>query len=259
MQLWKETPGMCGEIPVIEEYIPEQKASDMAVVIFPGGAYVGRAPHEGKGYAEFLRDHGICAFVVQYRVSPHRFPLPLLDARRAVRTVRAKAAEYGIDKNKIAVMGSSAGGHLAALTSTYTAPIDFEGLDEIDNEDFLPNAQILCYPVILAPDEEKLAHVGSYQMLLGDKMEEMKHQVAPAELVTEKTPQAFIWHTSDDAGVNSINSCYYAAALRKHNVPYELHILPHGAHGLGLAQNLPHVAQWPGLLLNWFKEIGWME
>ena len=99
-----------------------------------------RADYEGADYAKFLAENGICAFVVDYRVTPHRFPLPLLDARRAVRTVRYYAKEYGIDKNKIAVMGSSAGGHLAALTATYYDKMEFEDVDDIDKEDCVPNA-----------------------------------------------------------------------------------------------------------------------
>ena len=140
LNLWDNTPGLCEEVPVIEYYKPANKTSDAAVVILPGGGYEIRADYEGEGYAQFLADHGISAFVVQYRVKPHTFPLPLLDARRGIRFIRHNAEKYGIDKNKIAIMGSSAGGHLAALTSTYTKPIDFEGIDDIDKEDFLPNA-----------------------------------------------------------------------------------------------------------------------
>ena len=119
-----------------------------AIVICPGGAYRLRVAHEGKNYAEFLTEHGYTSFVLDYRVAPHKFPLPLLDARRAIRFVRFYADKYGIDKNKIAIMGSSAGRHLAAMTATYYEPIEFENIDEIDKEDFIPNAQILCYPVI---------------------------------------------------------------------------------------------------------------
>ena len=167
MKLYETYPAEWEEIPEITAYIPAEKKCNGAVVIFPGGAYRGRAAHEGKGYAEFLQSKGICAFDVAYRVSPHRFPLELLDARRAVRWVRAHAEEYGIDKNKIAVMGSSAGGHLAAMVSTYIDPIEFEGLDSVDAEDYLPNAQILCYPVITgdpvpSADRNEVKGVWSY-------------------------------------------------------------------------------------------------
>lgn len=255
-RLWESTPGLCEEVPVVDVYVPENKTSDAAVVIYPGGGYGKRAPHEGQGYAEFLNSHGITAFVVQYRVSPHTFPLPLLDARRGVRWVRKNAEKYGIDKNKIAVMGSSAGGHLAALTSTYTAPIDFEDVEPID-EDFLPNMQILCYPVIVAPAPDKVAHFGSYRNLLGGEYFTKAFDYDPSLLASETTPQAFIWHTAADAGVNVINSYTYASVLRKNNVPVEMHIFPDGPHGLGLAHKVPHTAQWSGLLINRFKDLGW--
>lgn len=234
------------------------KKTDLTVVIFPGGAYAARAEHEGKGYAEFFQRSGINSFVVDYRVAPDHFPLPLLDARRAIRYVRANAAKFGIDPNKIAVMGSSAGGHLTAMVSTYTKPIDGENVDEIDKIDFLPNAQILCYPVILEP-ASGFSHEGSYRNLLGDRYDEMCAEVDPAQNACETTPPAFLWHTSDDQAANVINSYDYAKALRIQNVKVEMHIFPSGRHGLGLAPEFPHVAQWSGLMLNWFKELGWMN
>ena len=259
MNLWNHTPGEAKEIPAITPYLPALQRSDAAVVIFPGGAYAGRAPHEGRGYAEFLAANGITAFDVAYRVAPHRFPLELLDARRAVRWVRAHAEEYGLDKNKIAVMGSSAGGHLAALVSTYRLPIDYEEKDNVDREDYLPNAQILCYPVILSPDEEGLSHAGSYKNLIGERDPLKEKALDPSLNVAEDTPPAFLWHTAEDKGVSVINSYRYATALRLKKVPVEMHIFPYGPHGLGLAPSHPHTAQWSGLLINWLKEIGYLD
>lgn len=255
MKLYETYPAEWEEIPEITAYIPAEKKCNGAVVIFPGGAYRGRAAHEGKGYAEFLRSKGICAFDVAYRVSPHRFPLELLDARRAVRWVRAHAAEYGIDKDKIAVMGSSAGGHLAAMVSTYIDPIEFEGLDSVDAEDYLPNAQILCYPVIGNPTDCWFAHKGSYLNLLGSTDADARMKVDPLLNANKTTPQAFIWHTAADVGVNMENSLRYASVLHRFEIPVELHIFPDGGHGLGLAEKLPHTAQWSGLLVNWLYKI----
>lgn len=257
MKLWENTPGFCETQPEIVPYVPKEKRSDAAIVIFPGGAYRGLADHEGEGYAEFLANNGITAFVVKYRVAPHKFPLELLDARRAVRWVRAHAAEYGICKDKVAVMGSSAGGHLAALVSTYRGEVDFEGLDAVDAEDYLPNAQILCYPVICNPEND-FAHRGSYHNLLESRETEDERKVDPSILADEKTPTAFIWHTAGDAGVNVINSYRYAEKLRTLNVLVEMHIFPYGPHGLGLAENDAHVAQWSGLLLNWLRLLEWL-
>lgn len=239
--------------PEITPYIPENKKTDGAVVIFAGGGYQHRAPHEGKGYAEFLCSKGICAFDVAYRVAPNNFPAPLFDARYAVKWVRENAAKYGIDKNKIAVMGSSAGGHLAAMVSTYTKPI---GAEEVDNiEDYLPNAQILCYPVIVNSVDNDYSHKGSYQNLLGEVTLQSARNVDPVLNVDNTTPQSFIWHTAEDTCVDMQNSLDYASRLHKEKIPVELHIFPEGHHGLGLAADRPHVAQWSGLLINWIYKI----
>ncbi len=252
--LWNNTPGLCEEIPTLTAYVPENIKHKGAIVIFPGGGYCHRAPHEGKGYAEFLANNGYVAFVCDYRVSPHRFPLPLLDARRAIRTVRHNAEKYGIDKNKIAVMGSSAGGHLAALVSTYYDSVEFEGIDEIDKEDFIPNAQILCYPVIKLLNKG-VGHLGSGQNLLGEKHAEMGEELSPDLIVSEKTPKAFLWHTFEDSGVNVINSLDYAKSLKKFNIETEVHIFPNGRHGLGLSLGddkvQKHVTCWKELLCKW--------
>ncbi len=233
-----------------------RRATNAAVVILPGGGYTGRAAHEGEGYARLFDTFGMDAFVVNYRVSPNRFPLPLLDARRAIRFVRSKAEELDIAKDKILIMGSSAGGHLAALTSTYLAPIDGEGVDMIDNEDFLPNAQILCYPVISC--DESVSHAGSYKNLLGERYDE-REKFSPDLLASEKTPTAFIWHTANDAAVNVINSYRYATALRMNNIPHEVHVFPDGPHGLGLAYSNPHVAEWTQLLRRWLSFNGYIK
>lgn len=254
MKLWQN-----GEHPTeIHFYEAENKKSNAAVVIFPGGGYHHLAEHEGKGYAEFLQSIGINSFVVDYRLNPDLFPLPLLDARRAVRFVRANAEKFGIDPQKIAVMGSSAGGHLAAMEATYKERIDGECSDEIDNVDFIPNAQILCYPVILAYGNE-FAHTGSYTKLLGEENLSFAPKIDPAANVCETTPQAFIWHTAEDSNVNVINSYEYAKTLRLKNVPVEMHIFPFGKHGLGILRAPEHVKQWTVLLENWFKEIGWLD
>ena len=255
--LWNEkAPGAETEIPAIIHYAPTKKRSRAAVVIYPGGGYSHRAPHEGHGYAQFLSELGINAFVVTYRVAPAVFPDELLDARRGVRFVRANAEKFGIDKDKVAVMGSSAGGHLAALTSTYLEPIEGEGVDAIDNEAFLPNLQILCYAVISTDPD--IYHLGSYHNLLGDRFPQHR-DFDPELLVCEGTPPAFIWHTATDGGVNVINAYRYATALKKHNIPCEMHIFPCGAHGMGLAPQNPHVAQWASLLENFLVLFGYLE
>ena len=149
-KLWNTTPFyMEGEEdPQIHYYPAENKTHDGTVVIFPGGGYVHRAEHEGRGYAEFLNANGMDAFVVDYRVAPYTHPTQLLDARRAVRFVRVHAEKFGIAPDKIGVMGSSAGGNLTALLCTYTSALDGEEMDELAHIDCMPNAQIHCYSYI---------------------------------------------------------------------------------------------------------------
>lgn len=251
------------ENPMISYYKPEEKTSDWTMIIFAGGAYEHRALHESKGYAEFLNENGIAAFVVDYRVSPSHFPAPLADARRAVRFVRRNAERFGVVKDKIAVMGSSAGAHLAALVSNYRE--ELPGVqDDLEGESCFPNAQILCYPVIHVTAD--FGHVGSGENLLGERYEELKEKFNLDTLVTEQTPPAFLWHTFSDSGVPVLNSLAYVAALHAKGVPAELHVFPRGPHGMGLADVTKepvyddesvynHVAQWSGLLLNWIKQL----
>lgn len=252
IKLWENIPGMCEETPVLEYYPAVKKTEKTAVVIFPGGGYGMRAPHEGKGYAEFLNTLGIDAFVCQYRVKPHCHPLPLLDARRAVQYVRANAQKYDIDPKKIGVMGSSAGGHLAATLCTVFECYDdvLVSKDKIDEVDFIPDFQILCYPVIALSG---FGHQGSKDNLLGDKKDnqELIQQLSAQNKVNEKTPKAFIWHTFDDPVVNVKNTLSYATALKDNSIDCEVHIYQNGAHGLGLAQWSDSVGQWTGQLKTW--------
>ena len=260
LKLWNTLPGPTdGKLPQFAYYAPAEPKRDAAVVIYPGGGYVGLAEHEGKGYAEFLAAAGYHAFVCKYRVKMEGetlYPWPLLDGRRAVRWVRAHAEEYGIDPHKIAVMGSSAGGHLAAMVSAYTEPVDGEKTDRTDEEDCLPNATVICYGVTDDPFDPIIREC--YDTLVGSGDWKDGTSVTPAKMVNGTTPPAFLWHTSDDPVVNVIYCYRYAAALRRHGIPHEVHVFPRGSHGLGLASGDPSVGQWSGLLLKWMaEELGW--
>ncbi|MBE6635875.1 MAG: alpha/beta hydrolase [Ruminococcaceae bacterium] len=256
IELWDSVPGYeeGHHHPTLEYYPAENKHASGTVIIFPGGGYARRAPHEGEGYAKFLNEQGMSCFVLQYRVAPTRFPYPLLDARRAVRYVRANAEKFGIDKDKIAVMGSSAGGHLAALISTYRGEIDGEGADELDNTDCLPNAQILCYPVT-----DMDSHNGSYRNLLGENAERICEDYNPIALCTADTPQAFIWHTETDKTVKVASTYKYASRLRELDIRHEMHIYPTGWHGMGIAADVPAVTRWASDLAFWLKFIGFID
>lgn len=240
----------------ITYYRAYHRATRGCVVILPGGGYVNREPHEGEGFAGLINTFGMDAVVVDYRVSPNRFPIPLLDARRAIRFVRYNSEKFGLDKDKILIMGASAGAHLASLTATYFDKIEGEDVDEIDKEDCIPNAQILCYPVISS--NEAIYHKGSFINLLGDGFDE-KDSFSADLLVTKRTPAAFIWHTASDPIVNVENSYAYATALSRAGVPHELHVFPHGAHGLGVGAIEPHVSVWTQLLRRWLALNGFLK
>ena len=261
IKLWDNAPGLiedCFE-PVLEYYPAEVKKGKGAVVILPGGGYSHRAVHEGEGYAKFLNSIGLDAFVCEYRVKPYTYPYPLLDARRAMRYVRNNAEKFGIDPSKIAIMGSSAGGHLAATTSVYSEKLDGEGYDELDLVDYTPNAQILCYPVT---DFE--SHNGSYKNLYGDNweddgFEDFKAKLNPIDRVRANLPPAFIWHTEVDKSVSVVSTLKYVTALHEADVRVELHVYPEGWHGLGLATDIPFIARWANDLEVWLKHIEFID
>jgi acetyl esterase/lipase len=239
-------------VPKITEYPAKSKG---AVIVFPGGGYAMKADHEGPVMAEWLQSIGITAFVVDYRVAPYKHPAELSDAMRAVKYVRFYAEKYNIDRDKIAVMGFSAGGHLAGSVSVHYDKDIYEPTDEIDNESCKPNASILCYSVI---DMGTYRHDGSRANLLGNRPKEsMSELMSLHKQVNENTPEAFIWHTSTDETVPAMNSLLYAKALGAENIPYEMHIYPLGRHGLGLAPELPYVAKWQNDLEEWLKLKEW--
>lgn len=218
-----------------------------AVVVLPGGAYTHRAPHEGAPIAEFYNTRGFQGFVVHYRIKPYCYPAPLLDAQRAVRMIRARAEEWHVDPDRIFVLGFSAGGHLAAMmTSMPDVSRIGDGLDAYSP---LPNGGILCYPVISLCED--FGHVGSGKNLLGDAYEEKKTELSAQNLVHDGTCPCFMWHTAEDNGVPLRNTFAFAEALRARNIPVEIHVYPHGRHGLGLAPDLPDVRTWAPLSADW--------
>lgn len=244
------------ELPQYQVYLPEkEKATGAAAVVLPGGGYtVLAANHEGHDYAKWLAGRGIAGIVVKYRVSGnpalgYQFPVPFIDARRAIRTVRARSAEWGIDPQKIGVMGSSAGGHLASLCATrFADTFPAETKDEIDALSCRPDFAILIYPVISM--QEPLSHKGSRERLLGKKPSlenQRKHSTERA--VTKATPPVFLLSTSDDT-VDCRNALSFAAACKEHRVPVSLHLFETGGHGYGL-NGKGTLAIWPQLLEQW--------
>ncbi|HCU38095.1 MAG TPA: alpha/beta hydrolase [Armatimonadetes bacterium] len=256
--LWSgETPGISTAEPpfqpTITPYVLNGATPGGCVIVCPGGAYVGRAPHEGEPIALALNDRGIAACVCDYRVAPYRHPYPLLDAQRAIRWVRANAAQLNVDPAAVGILGFSAGGHLVSTAGTHYDTGRVDG-DELDRQSCRPDAIVLCYPVISFGE---FGHVGSKNNLLGENPPEVLVQSLSNETqVTADTPPAFLWHTADDPGVLVQNSLLFAQALSAHGVPYELHVYRSGRHGLGLAPEFPHIATWMDLCAEWLKEIG---
>ncbi len=258
--LWPEgAPGALGsddvDTPTLTPYLPDPSlATGAAIVVCPGGGYGGLANHEGADYAQWLAAHGIAAFVLKYRLGSagYRHPIMLGDAARAVRMVRSGAAGWKVNPGKIGIMGSSAGGHLASTLVTHFDAGDALAQDPIERESSRPDIGILCYAVITLGEH---THLGSKHNLLGDS--------PPADLVallsnetqvTPGTPPCFIWHTWQDGGVRVENSLQFATALRRHEVPFDLHVYQEGGHGIGLARDAsgtPH--PWAADLVYWLK------
>jgi acetyl esterase/lipase len=244
------------EVPqILVKLPPKESANGSAVVIFPGGGYAHLAiKHEGLDYAQWLNDLGFAAIIVKYRVGQnpgYQYPVPLLDARRAIRTTRANATEWNINPDHIGVMGSSAGGHLASLAATqFNLSFPEETTDEIDKLSARPNFAILCYPVIIMDSE--IGHSGSRNNLAGkNPSPALLTKLTTYRNITKDTPPTFLIHTSDD-GVDSRNSTLFANALKENKIPHALHIFPTGGHGYGL-NGKGELATWPSLLEKWLN------
>lgn len=230
-----------------------------AVMVCPGGGYGGLAEHEGPVIAEFFNTLGVHAFILRYRHAPHvKHPKPLEDARRGMRVIRfgAKQGWWPVDAGKIAVMGFSAGGHLAATLATDIAEADPKSDDPVEREPSRPDAQILCYPVIHM--SKTTAHGGSRRNLLGDGAPmELVRSMDRDEMLTEKTPPAFIFHTAEDTVVPVHNALAYAMALADRKISLDLHIFNPGQHGVGLAKGNANLSVWTDLLARWLKRLGY--
>lgn len=227
-----------------------------AIVVCPGGGYGGLAAHEAEPIAKWLNTLGVTGVVLKYRLGPrYHHPVPLTDAQRAIRSVRARAAEWNIDPKRVGILGFSAGGHLAATASTQFDQGDANAADPIDRLSSRPDVSVLVYPVITFTDPH--THAGSRRNLLGDNpSQEFIDAMSAEKRVTKDTPPAFIFHTADDQAVPVENAILYASALRRHGVPFEIHIYEKGRHGVGLAENDPVLRTWPGRCADWLATKG---
>jgi acetyl esterase/lipase len=182
----------------------------------------------------------------------------LLDAQRAIRMVRARASEWGVDPRRVGILGFSAGGHLATTAGTRFEPGTAGASDPIDREGSRPDFLVLCYPVITLKGPH--AHPGSREHLLGKTPDQgLVESLSNETQVTADTPPAFLWHTTEDTTVTPENSIFFYEALRKAKVPAELHIFTRGPHGIGLAPDDPAASAWPKLCAEWMKAMGFLE
>jgi acetyl esterase/lipase len=244
--------------PKITVHFPAaDKAVGTAVVVCPGGAYIGLAMnHEGDQIAEWFCSLGITAAILDYRHRGKGYgePNPLLDVQRAIRTVRHNAAAWKIDPHKIGVMGFSAGGHLASSAGTHFDDVK-EPSNDIDKVSCRPDFMILCYPVIVF--DSPATHRGSQANLVGkEASKELIDYYSSEKQVTDRTPPTFLWSTTEDSCVPPENSIEFYLALRKHKIPAELHIFQKGRHGLGLAKGNTGTEQWSTLCQFWLQNNG---
>jgi len=247
-------------VPTLTPFLPEPaKATGAGLVICPGGAYGHLSEHEGAGYARFFVEHGITAFVLKYRLGSdgYRHPAMLQDAARAVRLVRCRAAEWKLDPDRVGIVGSSAGGHVASTLMTHWEAGD---TDAVERDSSRPDLGILCYPVIsMGP----ITHEGSRRNLLGEApTPEQIDLLSNEKRVSTNTPPCFIWHTVEDKTVPVENSLEFAAALRQARVPFELHLYEQGRHGFGLGRSevTPSgLHPWTVDCLHWLRERGFVR
>ncbi|MCF7688756.1 MAG: alpha/beta hydrolase [Cephaloticoccus sp.] len=243
--------------PTLTYFAPAvDKPNGTAVIISPGGGYVRLSTErEGVQYARWLGTLGITSFVLKNRMKEFGHPAPLQDVLRAVRMVRSRATEFGINPDRIGAMGSSAGGHLTASAGTlFDHPAGKSG-DSMDAVNARPDFLILMYPVISMDDP--VAHAGSRKYLLGDHPSpELLNLMSLEKQVTAHTPPTLLIHTQEDASVPIENSIRFFQALTKAGVPAEFYAFEHGAHGMGMKAGLGTASDWPRRVEEWLRDRG---
>lgn len=265
--LWPDgAPGALGseakDKPQVTVYqAPEESNTGCAVVICPGGGYGHLAmDHEGHQIAQWLNTLGVTGVILEYR---HRgkgygHPYPLLDVQRALRLTRANAKSWGVNPERVGVLGFSAGGHLASTAATHFDSGKPDAADPIDAQSCRPDFAVLCYAVIAF--NEPFTHAGSQRNLLGaDAPEELVTQFSNEKQVTKETPPAFLWHTNEDTGVPPQNSVVFYLACKQHGVPAELHIYEKGRHGVGLGRDIVGTRNWSVECADWLKNRGMLD
>ena len=252
----------CEDVPTLTILNPPGGTENgSAILVFPGGAYAHLAANlEGREVADWFASRGFRAFLLQYRLSSNGYllPVPLIDARRAIQLVRARAADYHIDPDRIGVIGFSAGGHLAALAAVQPNPGKPNAEDPIDRVSSKVNYLVLGYPWIgaISSDTSHLSYCKLFNVM--DRCEELRKAYSPDLYVTKDAPPTFWYHTTTDNTVPVEQGLRFYAALVKAGVPAEAHIFESGPHGTGLGKGNAALDQWPGLLETWLRARGLM-
>ncbi len=250
----------CEDIPTLTIFEPQRGTDNgSAVVIFPGGAYRDLAGNlEGRQFADWFTARGFRAFVLSYRLTSNGYvlPVPLLDARRAIQIVRSRARDYFVNPNRIVVIGSSAGGHLAALAGTQFVPGNPEAEDPTERVSSRPDYLVLVYPWIgaITTDTSHLSYCKIFNLM--DRCDALRAAYSPDLFVTKDTPPTFWYHTFNDPTVPVEQGLRFYEALVKAGVPAEAHIFPNGAHGSGLGKGDAALDQWPVLMETWLRGLG---
>jgi acetyl esterase/lipase len=264
--LWPAgAPGALGQDdadkPALTIYMPPNTTGPLtAVIIAPGGSYQRLSMNlEGREPANYFNAMGMAAFVLRYRLGPrYHHPIELGDAQRAIRTVRARAEEWHLARDRIGMMGFSAGGHLASTASTRFDTGHPDAADPIDRVSSRPDFAILGYPVISFV--EAWTHQGSKTALLGDSPDPVLARSLSTDIqVGPSSPPTFIYQTNADTTVPAENAIAYFLALRKAGVPAELHVFKDGRHGTGLGLTDAALSEWPKLLANWLRGSGFVK
>lgn len=249
------------QVPSLEVYLPSKaNATGKAVLIFPGGGYhILAYDWEGTDIAKFLNSRGIAGIVVKYRLPTsssiiEKHKVPLIDAQRAMRMVRANAATWNITEGDIGIMGFSAGGHLASTLGTHFEEMAYKRKDSVDDHSARPDFMALVYPVITF--DETVTHSGSKNALIGETPDAERVAYFSNELrVTAATPPTILIHASDDAAVLPNNSILFYQALIRNKISATLHIYPRGGHGFSLATKNAYLSGWTDRLIEWIENL----
>ena len=248
------------QTPTLTVFLPpKERTTGAAVVICPGGAYWLLAiDHEGYDIARWFNSIGVAGIVLKYRCRDFQHPIPMLDAQRAMRTVRYHAKDWGIDPRRIGIMGFSAGGHLASTVTTHFDQGKADAEDPIARISCRPDFAILMYPVITFTKETM--HRGSRNNLLGKEPDGELVKLLSNELqVSPQTPPVFLVHSTDDRGVPVQNSIDFYVACVKAGVPAEMHVYEKGGHGFGMrADSCVAARDWPGRCEQWLGQRGFL-